>query len=541
MGAAASRYTEVKLSKMGAALTQKLNENIVPMVPNYDGTEQEPEFLYAPVPLLLNTGAFGIGVGMAVSIPSHNLNEILDATVYLLNNPHASTEDLLKFIKGPDLPSGCAVVNQEDFLKIYKTGQGSFLLRGSFEFNGNTLVIRNMPMYTIAAKVEEQIYKAKDEGFFKEIVKIVNTTAQKQELTIQLKSKFNADDLIREICRLTDVERTVTFDLRAVDKGRPQSFTLLTYLRRWLDIHQKLVTKELTLNLHEVERKLEINEGLQKALMHIDEIIATIKSSNSKSEARTNLINMGFSELQANAILDIKLSKLTRLEAVELAEKIADLQAARDNLKTLLSNSQAFKEYISKHLLQYKGYDITRVSPIENTRFPKIVKVKQDKVFLTYSQGVIKVTEEMPKTKHFIATTKNPVYLLADNYIIPVKNTKELIYTNVHGVLGDEDIFHFSSDGYVKRTKAKEFKVSRKAKATGQEQVHTVLQGMTGYVLITTKTGKQVQFDLAEVPYSKRGAKGVIAVKLDSDTISKIELVSAPVKGVPKGRNRHLK
>ena len=534
------RYTEVKLSKLGYALTEKLKKPIVPMHPNYDGTETEPDFLFAPVPLLLNTGALGIGVGMQVSIPPHNLNEIIAATIHLLHNPNASTEDLLKHIQGPDFPSGCTVVNKEDFLATYTKGKGSFVTRATFEFTGNTLTIKNLPLYSLAAKIEEQIYKAKEEGIFREIVKVINTTAQKQELTIQLKSKFDGDTLIRDLCRLTDAERAIHLDLRAVDEGKPKQFTLLTYLRRWLDIYQELTRKELELEFSKISNKLEIAEGLKKALLHIDTIIALIKQSENRVAAKTGLMDMGFTDNQANAILDIKLSRLTKLEAVELDKEISELTIEAERLSALLKRKELFIAYLTEQLNKYMGYDLPRSSAIENSKFPKLVKVKQDKYYITFNQGIVRVTEEMPKIKHFVAAPNAPVLILTDNYIVPIKNNKEPVYTGVHGILGDKDVLHFSTDGYVKRTKAAELQVTRKGKATNQDKVFTVLQADTGFILMTMKSGKRIQFAVDDVPYSKRGAKGVIAVKLEGEQINQIELIAKPVKGVPIGRNKKL-
>ena len=541
LGPAASRYTEAKLSDLGFALTAKLNKKIVPMHPNYDGTEEEPEFLFAPVPLLLNTGALGIGVGMRTSIPSHNLDEIIQATIHLIKNPNATTEDLLKFIKGPDFPSGCSVVNQEDFVSIYKKGKGSFLLRSTFEFSGNTLVIKNLPMYTIASKIEEQIYKAKENGELKQITKVINTTAQSQELTLQLKSKYDAEELIRNLCSLTDVERSFSMDLRAVDNGSPRSFTLLSYLRRWIEIHEQLTRKELQLELEDVNYKLEIAQGLRKALIDIDTIIETIKKSDNRSAAKLALQKLEFTENQANAILDIKLSRLTKLEAIELDKQIEDLLVNQNFLLKLLHNTEEFKSYVIDKMKLFLGYDKPRQSKIENTRFPKVVKVKQDRFYLTFSQGTVRITEEIPKVKHLAGSSTSPVFLLEDNFIIPVRNMKETVYTNIRGILEDKDVFHFSADGYVKRTAASELQVTRKAKITSQESVIAILQAHNGYALITTKSGKQVQFDLHTVPHTKRGAKGVIAVKLGNEQIEKVELIAKPLKHVPNGRNKTFK
>ena len=540
MPPAAQRYTEVKLTKLGDAMTQKLNKGIVPMVPSYDGTEIEPSYLYAPVPVLLNTGVLGIGVGMATSVPPFNLNEIIAATTELVRNPEITTKELLTLLPGPDFPSGCKVVNESDFLSIYTKGKGSFVLRADFEFTGNTLVIKNLPMYSIAAKIEGQIHAAKLQGALRSVVKVVNTTSKKQELTLQLRSKYDANEIIRELCQNTDAERTIHLDLRVLDNGIPKQFTILEYLKKWLSKHRELVSRELELDLITVNQKLEIAEGLYKALIHIDELIAIIKASINKAESRTNIMKIGFTENQANAILDLKLSRLNKLEAFEIEKDLENLNATKAELEHLLKDQAAFDLYIVKQMETYKGLDSKRNSTIEDTRFPKVVKVKQDHFHLTLNQGTVRVTEETPKAKHLIGASKNPIYLLSENYVIPVRNAKESVYTDVHSILQDGDVFHFSSDGYVKATKNAEVKSTRKAKITSQDKVHTVLQGQ-GYALITMESGKQIQFDLTDVPFTKRGAKGVIAVKLGGEKIQKVELLSVPKEGVQTGRNKKLK
>lgn len=540
MPPAAARYVEAKLSKLGDAMVQKLNRGIVPMVPNYDGTEVEPKYLYAPVPILLNTGALGIGVGQMVSIPSHNLNEIIAATIAMIEKPDIETAELLRYLKGPDFPSGCEVVNQDEFVNIYSKGKGSFVLRSTFEFQGNTMKIKNLPMYSIAAKIESQIYAAKLTGAFRNVVQVVNTTAKSQELTLQLKSNYNAEELVRDLCQHTDAERTMHLDLRALENGKPRHFTIVQFFRAWLDTHYKLVRKENEIDLAELQAKLEILEGLKKALIHIDQLIATIKSSANRTAAKIAIIKIGFTENQANAILDLKLAKLTRLEAVELDKQIAEIVDASEKIKLMLSNQSIFNQSVIAQLKTYLGYDTPRQSALSSTKFAKAVKVKQDIFYLTQTQDVVRVTDEMPKIKHLICSSKSPVYLLSENYVIPVKSSKEPIFTKVLAVLNDKDVFHFSTDGYVKRTAPAELQATRKAKVTSQEQVHTILQG-SGFALITTKTGKQVQFDLDEVPYSKRGARGVIAAKLGGEEIQTIELINSPKAKVPTGRNKQIK
>lgn len=477
---------------------------------------------------------------MATSVPSHNLNEIIDATIATIKNPKITTEDLLNHLKGPDFSSGCSVVNQEDFLNIYKKGKGSFILRSIFEYSGNILTIKNLPPYSIAAKIETQIYHHKSEGLFRDIIQITNTTAQNQQLTIQLKKNFNLEQLTKDLCHYTDAERTLHLDFKAIDKGIPRKFNLLQFFQTWLKTHKELVKKEKEIDLIELQNKLEILEGLQKALIHIDELITIIKASTNKSIAKINIIKIGFTANQAEAILNLKLSRLTKLEAVELDEQINTITNDINNLTTLLKSSSAFNEFLISQLQSYKGLDQPRRSLISNEKFPKIVKIKQEMFYLTFDKDIVRVTEDIPRVKHLMGTPKSPIFILTENYIIPIKNSKEPIFTKVHAILENKDVFHFSTDGYVKRTTYENIKSSRKAKVTSQTAVHTVLQG-EGYALITTTSGKQVQFDLSDVPSTKRGAKGVIAVKLGGEKIQNIQLIKSLKEGVTTGRNKLIK
>ena len=531
---AAMRYTEAKLSATGESLVKMLGQDLVDFRPNFDGTETEPIFLLPEFPLLLVNGAMGIGVGMSVNIPGHNLNEIIDATIACYQNKITQAKDLLTYISGPDFNCGCAVVNKEDFEHIYNKGKGSFKLRAQFNFSQGELVITNFPFKVSASKIEMQLAELTN----LDILSVINTTSNKEELRIRIKRNINQEEFIRWLCANTSCEVAFPMELRAIDPATetPMLFSFHDFLKKWLMQYIKLLTKDINQKLTQLKRKLEITIGLIKAIKHIDEIIATIKQSDNRIAAKQAIIDMGFSDIQAEAILNIRLSKLTKLDAIELNKEEKNLQSKIDDLNLLLSNQQAFDEYVVNRLSEQKKYGQKRRSQIINAVFPKIVKRKSDKFYVTTHSNYVKIHEEIPRGKYITGDRNNPIYVLHDNYITPIKNANETIITNVHTILeNDDDIFHVSVDGLITRTKIENIKTTRKAKAANQE-VFTAFQAQKGYVLITTKTGKKVQFNLNQIKPTGRNTKGVIAVKLGKEQLQSIRVISTPEDNVKTQR-----
>ena len=535
---AAMRYTEVKLSEIGNSLVELLPKKLVPMIDNFDGTEKEPDFLPAQFPILLVNGSSGIGVGMSANIPSHNLSEVIDATIALVKNDELTSQDLLSYIKGPDFNSSCSVVNQSDFKAIYGNGKGSFRLRAKFTFSGNELIISNFPYKVAASKIEEQISKETNPDF----VSIVNTTAKIEELRITLRKGFDQQEIVRWLSRNTSCETTFPMEFRCIhpSTNKPQIFTLKDYLWTWLKHYKLLVRADLHAENTKAGLRLNIVEGLLKAIKSIDEIITTIKQSENRTMAKKAIMEMGFNEDQAVAILGIRLVSLTKIDGIELEKEKEKLISQIEELESLLSDEKKFNLYVEGLLTRFKKIDNKRQSPIEDSVFPKVIKQKSSKFYITNHQTYIKIHEEVPKGKHIVGDQSNPIYVLHDNFTSPIKNTKEMVVSNVHCIIdSDADVFHVSKDGYIKRTVVSELKSSRKAIATKQD-VFTAFQANSGYILITTKSNKQVQFNLDEVKATGRGAKGVIAIKLGSEQISKVEVISAPLKNVKTKRAEQL-
>lgn len=530
--AAASRYTNARLSPLGEALVSNLNKSIVPYIDSYDGEGEEPVYLNAPFPTLLATSTLGIGMGMAVSLPSFPISEIIDSTIAYLRNPNLSIEELVEVLR-PDFPSGCTIVNSIDLPKIYSTGSGSLLLRATFQIHGNTLIVNNFPIYSLASKVEQQIREAKLNGELKDIIKVVNTTSEKSQLTIQFKNNVNQSQLIRDLCRLTDLERSFTFNFKALDvDGKPKHYTLPTFFSEWIAQHKALVRKELELELFEAEQKLEIVEGLLKALISIEEIIELIKSSQNRKQAEESLQLKGFSKRQANAILEIKLARLTKLQAVELNEQKEKLVKEIEDNQSILQNKTLFLQFIIEKMERHKKLDIPRATKIENSKFPKEENVKNTTFYISLGKNTATVLESIPRGKFEVSTAAQPLHLLYNNFTLPIKKSYENPFQDVWGILKkDCTIYHISENGYIKGTEGRELITSRKAKIMNQDKIIGVFQtpkNEDSKILINTTSGEEVEIDLQSISITKRGAKGN-KIKIGNERIKDFRIVKGNI------------
>jgi DNA gyrase subunit A len=536
---AASRYTEAKLSKLGESMTSKIKTGIVDMVKNFDGTEVEPAILPAPIPLLLINGVQGIGVGMATSIPTHNQDEVIELTASYLENPDMGIEKMLTILKGPDFNTGCEIVNKQDFLNSYRTGRGSFRMRAKFETRGNDLIISNLPYKAIASKIEAQIYKGKEEGMFKDVEGVTNISAQEEQLLISLFRKADVEALIDSLCRYTDAEKTVHLDFRAIHNGVPEVMSLPSFLDRWATIYSSFHKRELNIEKDKLERKVEITEGLIKASKSIDEVIAAIRESDNRAEAAARLNSMGFSELQTTAILDMRLVKLTKVQAIELEKEKQELESQLNHVNKLLTSTKSFIEYIAKEIRNHKN-GVKRKSEVIDNVLPKITKKVDTTFHVEVRKGAAFVSESKSRNSVASGDKEHPVYILAGDKTIPIKGSDQLPIPNFHLILKDDELVtHVSSDGYVKRTKPSDLKTTREAIAVNQN-VLGAFQG-DGYIVLTNNKGERLQFSTDEISITGRGARGVKSAKLKKgEKITKVEFVDKPIKGVKEGRNKTM-
>ena len=350
---AAMRYTESRLAPYAQVLLSELQQGTVDWLPNFDGTLQEPALLPARLPNVLLNGASGIAVGMATDIPPHNLTEVVDACLFVLDNPKASLDQLMDYVKGPDYPTTAEIITPVDDIKeIYTKGNGSIRLRATYVKEQGDVIITALPHQVSGAKVLEQIAAQmlakklpmvtdlRDESDHENPTRLVITPRS---------NRVDIDQLMSHLFSSTDLERSyrVNFNMIGVD-GKPQVKPLLTIIKEWLQYRKDTVTRRLTFRLEKVVDRLHILDGLLVAFLNIDDVIHIIRTEDHPKKALIKKFKL--SERQADAILEIKLRQLAKLEEIKIRDEQAELAAERDELEKLLSSAARLKTLIRKEL-----------------------------------------------------------------------------------------------------------------------------------------------------------------------------------------------
>ena len=373
---AAMRYTESKLTKFANLLLEELKFGTVDWQPNFDGSLLEPIIFPAKVPSILLNGTSGIAVGMATDIPSHNLNEVIDATVHMLENPSADLAAILKHIKGPDFSNGAKlIISNEELNEIYTTGKGGYKIQAKWTKEENQIIINALPYQASGAKILEQIA---DQMQNKKIPMVVDLTDEGDHeepirLAITMKSnRVNPDDLMNHLFASTDLQKTYRANMNLISlKGSPKVFSLVELIKEWLTFRKNTVTRKLEHRLDQVNDRLHIVEGLLIVYLDLDKVIKIIRESD---EPKPEIIKyFKISEIQANAILEIKLRQLAKLEQIKLEEEKSTLVGEQKEIEKILGSSSRLKTLIKKELLEIKAeYGDDRNSPIEASSDAKV-------------------------------------------------------------------------------------------------------------------------------------------------------------------------
>lgn len=355
-GAAAMRYTEAKMSKLAAEMLRDIEKDTVNFRPNYDNTKMEPVVMPAGVPNLLLNGTLGIAVGMASNIPPHNLREIVQATIYLIDNPEATTDDLMQFVQGPDFPTGCVAFNQKDIQHAYSTGRGGVVVRGEAEITENKkgdyqIIITSIPYRVnksdLLTKMADLVHEKKLEG----IKDIRDESTRDIRVVIDLKNNANPQTVLNYLYKHSQLEETFHYNVVALVDGVPQTLSLKAIVEEFVKHRREVVTRRTKYDLARAKEREHILLGLSKALDHIDEIIKLIKKSKDTDEARMGLMTkFKFSEIQANAILDMRLQKLSGLERKKIEDELSDVQATIAFLESLLKSEKKLLDTIKKEM-----------------------------------------------------------------------------------------------------------------------------------------------------------------------------------------------
>lgn len=366
---AAMRYTESKLTNFANLLLDELKLGTVDWQLNFDGSLLEPKILPAKVPSILLNGTTGIAVGMATDIPSHNLTEVINAAIYLLDNPKASVKELMKYIKGPDFSNKSPIIaSPEELLEMYETGRGGFKMRAAWEKEGTDIIINALPYQTSGAKVLEQIA---DQMNKKKVPMIVDIRDEGDHeyptrIVISLKSnRIDAEEVINHLYATTDLQKNFRANFNVINlEGSPKVFSLNELLKEWLQFRQSTVLRKLEHRIDQVSDRLHILDGLLIVFADIDEVIKIIRNSD---EPKKDLIKrFKISDVQANAILEIRLRQLAKLEEIKLQEEQAKLSTEFDELEKIINSKSRLKTYIKNELNEILAeFGDDRCSPIE--------------------------------------------------------------------------------------------------------------------------------------------------------------------------------
>ena len=466
-GAAAYRYTEAKMSRLAMEMLRDIEKDTVDFRPNYDNTKKEPVVLPSSVPNLLLNGTLGIAVGMATNIPPHNLRELISATTHLIDNSDATTEDLMKFVKGPDFPLGGTIYDEKEISHAYATGKGGIVCRGDAEIietkSGSfQIIITSIPFRVVKADLILAIADLVREKKLEGIKELRDESAKDIRVVIELKNNAHPQKVLNFLYKHTALEDTFHVNLVALVAGVPETLSLKSVLEEFVKHRVEVVKRRTTFDLKQAEAREHILLGLKKALDHIDEIIKLIKKSKDVEDAKQNLMKtFKFSLLQTLAILEMRLQKLAGLERKKIEDELNAVQALIKDLKELLGSAKKIKETIKKELAEI-------AEKFGDDRRTKIVK--------------------------------HGAKIISDEDLIP----------------DVESMLVLTQGGYVKRSAPEEYRKQKRGGVgvidldTKEEDFVTKLVSATTHndMLFFTDKGKAYQLKMYELPEGRRATKG---------------------------------
>ncbi|MGO2628395.1 MAG: DNA gyrase subunit A [Enterococcus italicus] len=357
-GAAAMRYTEARMSKLAVEMLRDINKDTVDFQSNYDDTEREPAVLPARFPNLLVNGTTGIAVGMATNIPPHNLNEVIAAIDLLMDNPDVTTSELMEVLPGPDFPTGGIVMGKSGIRRAYETGKGSIIVRGRVEIdemsNGKErILITELPYMVNKAKLIERISELHRDKRIEGITALRDESSRKgMRIVIEVRRDVSASVILNNIYKMTALQSSFGFNMLAIEKGVPKILSLKRILENYIEHQKEVITRRTIFDKKKAEARAHILEGLRIALDHIDEIIAIIRGSKSDDLAKATLIErFDFSDRQAQAILDMRLRRLTGLEREKIENEYQELLAFIADLTDILARPERVVQIIKEELL----------------------------------------------------------------------------------------------------------------------------------------------------------------------------------------------
>ncbi|HEU5138937.1 MAG TPA: DNA topoisomerase IV subunit A [Bacillales bacterium] len=575
---AAMRYTEAKLSSIAAELLQDIDKDTVEFAPNFDDTQKEPVVLPAMFPNLLVNGSTGISSGYATDIPPHQLGEVVDAAVLMMENPDCSVEDLMKHVKGPDFPTGGIIQGKDGLRKAYETGKGKTIVRGKAEIEDmkggrQQIVVTEIPYEVnkanLVKKMEELRLDKKVEG----IAEVRDETDRTgMRIVIELKKDADAEGVLHYFYKNTDLQIAYNFNMVAIYNKTPQLMGLKQLLGAYIDHQKEVVTNRSRYELKKAEERRHIVEGLMKAISILDEVIDTIRGSKDKRDAKNNLINkFEFSEPQAEAIVTLQLYRLTNTDIQTLEKEADELDDKIKKLTEILNSEKKLVNVIKRTLLALKKkYNDTRLTRIEDKVEElkinlEVVVASEDVIVTVTKDGYIKRTSprsyaasngadfgmkesdrlltqfEINTTDTLLVFTNKgnylflPVHKLPDirwkdlgqpvNNIVPIDQDERIVTAvPIRDFSTPQFLLFVTKNGMVKKTQLDQYKAQRHSKALtalrlkGEDQLIDVhLTNGSDDLFLVTRKGYGLWFDEEEVSAVGQRAAGVKGINLKKD------------------------
>ena len=587
-GAAAMRYTESKLAKISLELLRDINKDTVDMDPNFDFTQKEPRVLPSRFPNILVNGSMGIAVGMATNIPPHNLGEVIDGCVAYIDNPEIDTLGLMQYIKGPDFPTGGIILGNSGIKKAYDTGRGTITIRSraTIEDHGthHTIVITEVPYGVNTMELKNRVAELVRDKIIDGISDYHTDLKDGVKITITLKRDANPQVVLNNLYKHTNFQIQYGIIFLMLDGMTPRTLGLKAIISKYIDYQKEVIIRRAKFDLAKDEKRVHILEGYRIAQENIDEVVQIIKSANDDNEAKTKLMyKFNLSDVQSEAILELKLRRLTGLERDKIEAELEALLAEIEELKALLASEQKILEVIKKEMLEIKAkysderrteIDMTAIDYIEDE---SLIPVENVVVTLTNKGYVKRMTSETYKTQNrggvgikgrttneedyveniisitthdylMFFTSKGKVYRIK-GYEVPLfsRQSKGLPIVNllplekdevVRAMLkvspSDENMFivFCTQKGLVKRTRLEEFAQIRK---TGKiaislnpddELISVKKTSGNDRILIASSNGRMIHFDEKEIRVMGRSAAGVKGIEMDGGICVGCEVAS---------------
>lgn len=589
--AAAMRYTEAKMSKISMELLRDINKNTVDFQENYDGNEKEPTVLPSRYPNLIVNGTSGIAVGMATNIPPHHLGEAIDAVLAVADNPQLTTEELMEIMPGPDFPTGGIILGRSGIRRAYETGRGSIMIRGKVEIEQaksgkETIIVTELPYQVNKARLIEKIAELVREKKIEGITHLADESDRTgMRIVIEVRRDSNANVILNNLYKQTALQSSFGINMLALVDKEPKVLSLREILQHYLDHQRVIIRRRTQYELERAEARAHILEGLRIALDHIDEIIALIRGSKTTAEAKSGLIEtFDLSERQAQAILDMRLQRLTGLERDKIEEEYKELLKLMEELKAILADDETLLNLIKEELLEIKErFADERRTEITTTGLEMIEDedlIPEENLVLTLTHnGYIKRlpsntyrsqrrggrgiqgmgTNEDDFVEHLLNTSTHDTILFFTSkgrvfrkkgYEIPEysRTAKGLPIVNLLEVEKDEKVtamipipefdeeqylFFATKQGIVKRTSIQEY---RNIRTNGiialtlrgdDELIGVKLTSNEEDIVIGTREGMLIRFKESDIRVMGRTAGGVIGIRLrEEDYVIGMDLLS---------------